>query len=142
MFTDTQQKAVALIWANLAKQFIYSSSTTVVDDLSHDWEPDSKLQPAELSSVKFVGICESYARVGLARCTAQGIKARLVVCYDELGEGHCICEVSDDQEQEAWYLDNRQDHLAVRDDLVKYKFLGVSPWNPKPGDTRPWMLVG
>jgi predicted transglutaminase-like cysteine proteinase len=132
---------ITQIWDDVNRVFKYQPDEAKVKILADTWEPDSALQPSELGNVKFTGICESFARVCLARCTAVDIKARLVVCYDETGEGHCITEVSDGSGTVAYYLDNRQEQVVVRAKLVGYKFLGVSPWNPVPGDTRPWFLV-
>lgn len=142
MFTEDQSKALAGMYNSIRHDFTYIDNPNAVDELKNHWEPDSELKPAELKAVGFKGICESFARVAMSRCSDAGYKARLVVCYDEVKEGHCICEVADAMEQEAYYFDNRQTHLAVLNDLKGYTFLGVSPWNPVPGDHRPWQLVG
>lgn len=82
--------------------------------------------------------CEEYAMAAVYLARTQGFDARLVVCRDETGAGHCLTEVVATGCEEAYYLDNRVDGLAVRDDLSGYRFVAVGPWNPVPGDTRPW----
>jgi predicted transglutaminase-like cysteine proteinase len=105
--------------------------------LTDYWEPDKLLLPMAELQVD----CEDYARACMLRSMAYGFTARLIVCTDETGAGHCICEVTDDEKDEAYYFDCRQEDLAVRSDLKKYSFYSASPWNPQPGEKRPWVRI-
>lgn len=109
--------------------------------LVEHWEDSSTLKNIGRTGVsKFTGDCEEFALVSMDRATRAGFKARLVVAEDENKQGHCLCEISSHDDTEAYYFDNRLHKLGVRKDL-KYKFVAVSPWNPIPADTRPWLKV-
>lgn len=123
------------------EKFVY-----VTDQQKHGrpehWEDASTLKNIGRTGVsKFTGDCEEFSLVCLDQLVRNGYQARLVVCMDETGAGHCICEVSSKDGKEAYYFDNRRHTLAVKKDLAKYKFVAVSPWNPEPSDTRPWLKV-
>ncbi|QVD49196.1 hypothetical protein LUCX_126 [Xanthomonas phage vB_XciM_LucasX] len=120
--------------------------TYITDQQKHGmverWEDSSTLLNIGRSGVtRFTGDCEEFALVAADGARRYGYNVRLVVCYVETGEGHCLCEVASEDFTEAFYLDNRQIKLSTRDDLKKYKFVAVSPWNPEPRDERPWMKV-
>ncbi|MDH2154042.1 transglutaminase-like cysteine peptidase [Stenotrophomonas sp. GD03657] len=104
------------------------------------WENDEVLQSA-LKGLTLVGDCEEFARTCMMKARERiELKARLIVCLTELGEGHCICEVSSLDEKESYILDNRQQQLMTYDKL-KYTFVAASPWNPEPGDKRSWIRL-
>lgn len=131
--------------AELHRQ-VFERFTYVTDEEKHGliekWEDSSTLKNIGRTGVtRFTGDCEEFALVSLDRARQMGHNARLVICYTEDGEGHAICEVASPDYSEAYYFDNRQHKLAVRKDLKKYRFVAVSPWNPEPADTRPWLKV-
>ncbi len=105
------------------------------------WEGEQILRPAIEEGKGFTGDCEDFAMVCLQKAMKAGFKARLVFCKVETGEGHCICEVASEDNKEAFYFDNRFRHLAEISHLKGYEFYSVSPWNPQPGEKRPWELV-
>lgn len=104
------------------------------------WADDEALQSA-IKGLTFSGDCEEFARTCMLKARERTqLKARLVVCITEKGEGHCVCEVSSLDEKEAYILDNRFQQL-MRYDKTGYKLIAVSPWNPEPGDKRRWAMV-
>ena len=105
------------------------------------WADDKMLLPSVDGRVPFEGDCEDYAMTCMHRAMNEGFDARLVVCWTETNEGHCICEVAAPDHKQALYLDNRQTRAVFRSKLKGYRFYSVSPWNPIPADTRPWHLV-
>lgn len=105
------------------------------------WENDDVLAPM-VDGVKTLNSdCEEYAIVAMRKANLDGFHARLVACFDETGEGHCICEVSSDDGTEAYYFDNRKKRVVTINGLKGYQFYSVSPWDPQPNETRPWQLV-
>lgn len=90
---------------------------------------------------RFVDDSGNFSLVSLDKVRVLGYNARLVICYTETGVGHVICEVASSDYAEAYFFDNRQIKIAVLNDLVKYRFVAVSPWNPQPTDERPWLKV-
>lgn len=104
------------------------------------WEPEST-RAVGIEGKSFSGDCEEFALNAMTICMKNGLDARLVFVYTELGEGHCICEVASRDKTQAYFLDNRQKTLATRSTLKGYKFHSVSPWNPVPRDTRQWHRV-
>lgn len=130
-------KTLRNIHARNMKRFQYVTDKSKWGLLEY-WEPDQVLFPI---GAKFTGDCEEFARVCMHDSMEAGFTARLIVCLTELGEGHCICEVMDSQAQSSVFLDNRQTRPASKNDLAKYMFYSASPWNPKPGDARPWKLI-
>lgn len=102
------------------------------------WEPEDVLFPV---GARFTGDCEEFARVCMQESIKAGYKARLVACLTEGGEGHCICEVADEEETGSFFLDNRKTNIVTKLGLTGYKFYSVSPWNPQFSETRPWRLV-
>lgn len=125
----------------IREKFVYLSDKEKWDAIEH-WEDASTLKNIGKAGVsKFTGDCEEFALVSMDKAKDLGYHARLVVCRDELGEGHCISEVASPDYSEAYYFDNRKVQLATRTDLAKYQFLAVSPWDPVPADERPWLRV-
>lgn len=120
--------------------FIYTTDQEK-HKLAEYWEDTTQLAPMIDGSREFRGDCEEFAMVALQKARAKGFDARLVTCWDETGEGHCLTEITTHDGEEAYYIDNRKDHLATLDDLAGYRFYAVSPWNPMPGDQRQWYLV-
>ena len=106
------------------------------------WENDPVILASALHNVPLRSDCEDYAMTAMHKAMALGFNARLAVCYVETGEGHCICEVASRDGTQAYYLDNRFPALRTLGQLHGYRFLSVSPWNPQPGDKRPWLQVG
>lgn len=74
-------------------------------------------------STRIVGDCEDFALACRKLCRDADIDTRLVVCFTEDGEGHCVLEC------EGWILDNRYKKVMSRDDL-DYKWLAISGFNP------------
>ena len=124
---------------------VFREFTYVTDAEKHKlreyWEGAAAVAPAINGTRAFTGDCEEFAMVALQKVRLKGFDARLVSCWDETGAGHCLTEVTTDEGEETYYIDNRIDHLATLDDLDGYKFYAVSPWNPMPGDQRQWYLV-
>ena len=125
---------------------VFERFTYITDKDKHDlvekWEDSSTLKNIGRTGVtRFTGDCEEFALVSLDHARRMGFNARLVICYTENNEGHALCEVASGDFSEAYYFDNRQLKLAVRKDLKSYRFVAVSPWNPEPADTRPWLKV-
>jgi predicted transglutaminase-like cysteine proteinase len=105
------------------------------------WESDAVLAPMVDGQRDLNTDCEEYAIVAMRKAHIDGFHARLVVCLDETGEGHCICEVSSDDGTEAYYFDNRKQRVVTQAGLKGYQFYSVSPWDPQPRETRPWQRV-
>lgn len=120
--------------------------TYITDEEKHGlvekWEDSSTLKNIGRSGVtRFTGDCEEFALVSMEKAREHGFNARVVICRVETGEGHLICEVGSADFTEVYYFDNRQVKLATLGELKGYKFVAVSPWNPKPDDARPWLKV-
>jgi hypothetical protein len=144
MFTQVQLDQLEKLFHDTLHQFVYQPDPSAVSQLTSQWEEDKVLVPAALTNVKFTGICESFARVCMLKVEKlNAYQARLVVCYDERGEGHCVCEVAVADLDESVIMDNRSADLVNHSQLTRigYKFLGCSPWNPVPGDTRDWEII-
>ncbi len=110
--------------------------------LLEKWEDSSTLKNIGRTGItKFTGDCEEFALVSMDKARAKGLNVRLVVCRVETGEGHAICEVASTDYTEAYYFDNRQHKVCMLSELKGYTFVAVSPWNPQPGDERPWYKV-
>ncbi len=74
-------------------------------------------------SQRIVGDCEDFALGCRKLCRDAGItQTRLVICYTEQQEGHCVLEAS------GWILDNRQKHVLTRNYLEQegYSWLAIS----------------
>lgn len=123
----------------LLGQFEYKTDREQHQVLEY-WAGDEMLAAA-VKGLKFVGDCEEFARACMLKMRERGIKARLVYCLVETGEGHCICEVASADNKEAYLLDNRHDTLKTSTQLSNYKYLRVSQWNPMPGSKALWMHV-
>lgn len=127
----------------ILEKFTYMTDMEKSGLVEH-WGDSTTLKNIGRSGVtRFTGDCEEFALVSAAKAQESGFNARLVVCYVETGEGHCICEVSSKDYAEAYFFDNRQHKVVVADELLskKYRFVAVSPWNPQPHDDRPWLKV-
>lgn len=109
--------------------------------LTEYWEKDPVLDQIANSQSRFTSDCEEYAMVAMRLLRGYGFDARLVACLDETGAGHLICEVLSDDGLQSYFIDNRKRELATRRSLRGYKFHSVSPTNPVPGETRPWLRV-
>lgn len=126
---------------DILEKFTYMSDQEKFGMVEH-WQDEVTLKNIGRTGVtKFTGDCEEFARVSVDKARAAGYNARLVVCYVETGEGHALCEVASKDFAEAYFFDNRQHKIVVAEELIakRYKFVAVSPWNPVPGDDRPWM---
>ena len=139
-FLILQYDAIRRILEKAHENFFY-----VTDEkkwkVAEYWEGEKLLQAAIEGNVRFRGDCEDFAVVCMGKLRAKNLKARLVICKTETGEGHCICEVASDDMKEAYFLDNRYKTLQTRRQLKGYTFHSTSPWNPQPGDRRPWKRV-
>ena len=78
-------------------------------------------------SQSIVGDCEDFALACRKLCRDRGIEhSRLVVCYTEDGEGHCVLEVK------GWILDTRYRNVVSRNFLEEegYVWVAISGYNP------------
>jgi hypothetical protein len=82
-----------------------------------------------------------FTLVGLDKARLLGFHTRFVVCYRETGKGHAVCEVASPDYEEAYIFDSAQLKIVSRNDLDKYRFISVSPWDLEPNDSRPWLKV-
>lgn len=117
----------------------------VTDKVKHGmeefWEGDEAVQKF-LTGSNFYGDCEEYARTAMMAVRERpSLKVRLIACLTEKGEGHCICEVSNLNGTDAFFFDNRQHTLVQQHQLRGYVFVCASPWNPVPGEERPWVML-
>lgn len=139
-FTSKQRDELSAIHDEVFNNFTY-----VDDQTSHGvadyWEDDKVLLPAVTKNAPIKGDCEEFAMVCMRKAIAAGYQSRLVVCLDETNNGHCIAEVISSDATQAYYFDNRRKTLATRQSLIGYTFYSVSPFNPQPGENRPWELV-
>lgn len=107
-----------------------------------DWVDSPTLKNVERTGVILsTEDCKDFAVIGLDKIRRLGYNVRLVVCQVETGEGHLMCEIASRDYSEAYFFDNRQIKLTVKNDLKRYKFIAVSPWNLVATDTRPWLKV-
>ena len=77
-------------------------------------------------STKIVGDCEDFALACRKLCRDAGLQTRLVVCYTETDEGHCVLEC------DGWILDNRYPKVISRDKLEErgYRWIAISGFTP------------
>lgn len=78
----------------------------------------------------WLGDCEDFALMCREELDRMGIANRLVVCFTENSECHCVCEV------DGWILDVRQHYVMRRDDL---QYLWVGRSGVRAGD--PWHRI-
>ncbi len=136
MFTDRQVNQLKRIHAELMDRMTYQTDLEKFKVVDY-WEGAAAIRP----SGSFRGDCEEFSMLAVMKARQLGLNARLVVCRDETGEGHCIAEVADPKLLTSYFFDNRQRRLVTLKELAHYRFYSVSPWNPLPGDTRPWVRV-
>lgn len=139
-FAPDQLQQLQHIQVETLRHFVYTSDQ-VTHGLVEYWPTFNDVKSAILDNATFREDCDGFAIVCMNRAMQAGFKARLVVCQVETGEGHCICEVTSYDETQAYYFDNRRKTLVAAKDEINYKFVAVGPWNPQPGDQRPWHLV-
>lgn len=137
-FTDKQTSDLQAMARRVHANFKYEYDSKRFG-LTEYWEDQSNI-PMPVRS-QFLGDCEQFAMISVMEANRLGIAARLVICLTETGEGHCIAEICSADGKAAYYLDNRKRGLAVRSDLKGYSFYSASPWNPKRGETRPWLRL-
>ena len=137
MFTPEQFHTLEIIHARAMQGLTYTADSVEWHKTDY-WEADNALTPL---TKPLRADCEEFARKCLLAAMGQGMAARLVVCTDETEQGHCITEVTDAAHTVAYYFDNRRRWVVTRDGLHGYTFLAVSPWNPQPGEPRPWLQV-
>lgn len=138
MFSKEQRGIINAIHSNVFKRFTYVPDLTEYPDWDDYWSP---IPASILARGAIRGDCDEFARICLLKCMGSGLKARLVFCLDENRDGHLICEVTDELEQQTLYLDNRKKQPVNIDGLTGYHFIGIGPWNPQPADSRPWYDV-
>lgn len=139
-FSEQAHETLRHIQITTLEQFTYETDKAQWG-LNEYWEDDQWLLPAVIHNAPLKADCEAFAMVCMRKAMAAGFKARLIVCLTETKEGHAICEVSSNDNAEAYYFDNRRRGLAARQALVGYYFYSASPWNPVPKDSRPWNLI-
>ena len=139
-FTKQQVEQLKNIHKQLLSQFTYKTDQDKRNTVEY-WEGVGVHRPTGPSNAPFTGDCEEFAMVAVQKVNAAGFSARLVICWVETGEGHCIAEVSTEDGDESYFMDNRQRKLSMQQELKGYRFHSVSPWNPQPGDQRLWYRV-
>lgn len=139
-FTDAMHQTLKEIQRQTLAVFTYESDRAQWG-LDEFWEDDQWLLPAVMYDKPLKADCEAFAMVCMRKVIAAGFKARVILCLTETKEGHAICEVTSEDGTQAYYFDNRRHVLATRQSLIGYYFYSASPWNPTPGDTRPWNLI-
>lgn len=144
-FSDADFETLDALQKDTLKSFTYSlepkQEGMKLYQVADYWQTDTVLKGSVLFNKPFKGSCDSFAAVCLRKAELAGFTGRLVVCLDELKEGHCIAEIVSKDGTQAYYFDNRRTGIAAQQGLIGYYFLGASPWNPQPGDTRPWVLI-
>lgn len=139
-FTSEDLDKLKRIQSDTLRQFTYASDMET-HGVAEYWPSFKDIGSAALHNAPFKEDCDGFAIVCMDKAALAGFPVRLVVCLDELGEGHCICEVSSRDKTQAYYFDNRRHAPVTAGGEVGYKFLAVSPYNPQPGEQRPWELV-
>lgn len=141
-FTPQEVEALKGVQSQTKRQFTYDTSTLLDGKSVLDYWPTQLDEfKAIHENAQFRGVCSTFAVVCMDKAIQLGFQARLVACYTETGEGHLICEVASKDWSEAYYFDNRRPDIVTLSQEVGYKFLGAGPWDPQPGDTRPWQLI-
>lgn len=105
------------------------------------WGTDTGMAPIPASQRELQVDREEYAIAAMRKCHLGDFHSRLIMCLDEMGEGHCICEVSSNDGTEAVYFDYRKSTVVERDGLSNYLFFFASPWDPQPRETRAWQAT-
>lgn len=82
---------------------------------------------------RITGDCEDYALYCRKKCRKAGYKTRLVLCYTETGEFHCVLEIS------GYIMDNRHRELQTINSIVELGYKLVATSGYEPGDT--WNLI-
>lgn len=139
-FTPAQFNKLSSLFLTAFGQFTYETDRSKYG-VEEYWEQITRTSPEVRTRMPLKGDCEAFAMLCMQKLINAGFNARLVVCRTERGEGHCICEVVSSDSQEAVYFDNRRTRVSQRRDLTGYTFLAVSPYNPVPGETRPWHAI-
>lgn len=139
-FTKQQVDQLKNMHKQLFSQFTYITDQEKRRTLDY-WEGAGVHRPTGPANAPFTGDCEEFAMVAIQRANAEGFSARLVICLTEMNEGHCIAEISTDDGDESYFIDNRFRKLCMQQELKGYRFHSVSPWNPRPGDQRLWYRV-
>jgi len=139
-FTEEQIQVLKSLKVDLDKRFTYRLDKDQYG-VSEYWEDHSYLKDVIENNAPLIADCEGYAMAIMMMAIRAGFDARLVFCKTEMGEGHCICEVSCKDRTQAYYFDNRIYKIVMLSQLYGYEFLRVSPWNPVQGDQRPWHTV-
>lgn len=139
-FTKDEVTHLKAIHRQLLSQFTYVSDQQKKDTPEY-WEGAGAHRPTGPINAPFSGDCEEFAMVAVQKLNAEGFAARLVVCWVETGEGHCIAEVATPNLDQSYFFDNRQQQLSTQQQLKGYRFHSCSPWNPRPGDQRLWYAI-
>lgn len=116
--------SVALTVRQLEKVFqdVKSRFTWVSDQQYNIHEYWTPLGEGEIS-----GDCEDFALT--CRALLEPMKTRLVTCWTEDGEYHCVLEAM------GYVLDNRQDRVMSRDTLEDFGYRWDRISGYEPGDT-------
>lgn len=140
-FTQKDIDMLETLKAQVEHEFTYETDQDKFG-LDDYWEDDKVLKPSVVGNSPISADCEEYAMISMRKAVAAGFKARLVIGLDETKAGHCICEVASSDGTQSYFFDNRRKVIATQHNLLGYYFYSCSPWNPTPGDTRPWNLIG
>lgn len=120
------------IHKNVKEDFVYVSDERLYK------KPEWWQSPAAdyMGDSRLLGDCEDFALACRKLCRDAGIdNSRLVYCFTENKEGHCVLEV------DGWIFDNRSPEGVVmnRDILTErgYEWVAISGY--EPGD--PWFRI-
>jgi predicted transglutaminase-like cysteine proteinase len=106
---------------------VFESFKYVTDKKQYGQEEKWSVPPEFKEGMTFRGDCDDFAMMCRKLVREAGIEeSRLLVCYDETGEGHLVLEVK------GYVLDNRSRKLETKDSLTKtgYKWVAISGYNP------------
>lgn len=139
-FKNDQLDQLKRIHHQVTYRFEYKNDIELWGKIEH-WDDDFTIMNAVTNGLRWKGDCEETAKAFLLLALPLGLNGRLVVGYDETGQGHCWTEIASEDLEEAIYLDNRRSTAVARNRLYGYLPVAASPWNPVPGDTRPWIAL-
>ena len=90
------------------------------------WETDAELLADMQNNGRVRGDCDAFAKMCWMALRSLAVPSRLVLCLDETGGGHLVCEAS------GWILDNRYAVVIPRDELERlgYEWLSKSGYAP------------
>jgi len=109
------------------QQFRYASDLLAFGSAEH-WISTAEIREQLAAHGRVLGDCDDFASLAVMLARQQGLPARFVLCFTEVGDSHLVAEVA------GWVLDNRLPDVVRRDDL-DYAWLAISgfsagePWH-------------